>query len=627
MPNTRNNPTSGCDPTPHRPSGTTRKAFAAAAATRARCDPAYTNDDIAVRRHATFCQTLEAELDHALRGSGLDEFGIEYDRPLPLSAARRPSAHHTIRNAAVAKELATIRNTPTELLLKGIRPIDKTTTPRIFSLGEAVTDLRNILNEVDPAHIGLLKVEDANDTAQNNLEEAGNIPFMGMCIGDNAKVRRTSGVWKVGHVIDIGTSAGGTPFIKFRFTISTKVISAPSWDSHIRPLRDDANVSSRRPADLGTASCAPRLPTRVVTREADELKRAGAAKPRDWRKSHDEFAKRINDMIQDTLEKILGPQRKAHRDDDLAVLPAKPVEPSTRAILSTTPVKAPTIRSSNRASTSSKRATGGTGNFEGGYQPGETEGYVYWAAFATDDLRAPRCDRGSRGFPSPQKGARGPPQRDKRHWANRSYQVELPINDGEPPSQHLWNNHDGAGIKIMPQAPQVYENYNTMGTGTDPSLIIMISFMVQLITMNWATLGEYDWTFPALLFSAPPSFVRLQIAAAIHSGITGGKNIFYYCARGDHNHRSVMRWMPSYLRGDAGPTQTWRGSVSSSPMDTAGTVSGPARRAGVDGEGPAEERPVGRVAVHDPHPDGDMAPEGRPGRGGGGGAKVVEGVL
>jgi len=308
------------------------------------------------------------------------------------------------------------------------------------------------------------------------------------------------------------------PFIKFLFTISTKVIYAPSWDSHIRPLRDDANVSSRRPADLGTASCAPRLPTRVVTREADELKRAGAAKPRDWRKSHDEFAKRINDMIQDTLEKILGPrsvrpscasramiadalgERKAHRDDDLAVLPAKPVEPSSRAILPTTPVKAPTIGSSNRASPSSKRATGGTGNFRGGYQPDETEGYVYWAAFL-DDLRAPRSDRGSRGFPSLKKGARGPPQRDKRHWTNPSYRVALPINDGEPPSQHLWNNHDGAGINVMPLAPWVYGN-TTMGT--DPSLLIMILLMVQRTTVNWATFGGIRLDIPcfALLCSS-----------------------------------------------------------------------------------------------------------------------------
>ncbi|EJK58222.1 hypothetical protein THAOC_21672, partial [Thalassiosira oceanica] len=105
---------------------------------------------------------------------------------------------------------------------------------------------------------------------------------------------------------------------------------------------------------------------------------------------------------------------------------AKPVEPSSCATLPSTPVKAPTIGSSNRASPSSKRATGETGNFEGGYQPGETEGNVYWAASATNDLRAPRCDRGSRGFPSPKKGAHGPPQRDKRHWANPSYRVAPP---------------------------------------------------------------------------------------------------------------------------------------------------------------------------------------------------------
>ncbi|EJK57493.1 hypothetical protein THAOC_22455, partial [Thalassiosira oceanica] len=135
-------------------------------------------------------------------------------------------------------------------------------------LDKATTKLRNILDEVDPTHVGF-EVEDTNVAAHNNLEEAANIPFMGMYIGDYAKVRRTSGAWKVGRVIDTGTNAGGRPFIKFLFTISTKVIYAPAWDSHIRPLRDTANISSCRPADLGPASCAP--PTRVVTREADEL--------------------------------------------------------------------------------------------------------------------------------------------------------------------------------------------------------------------------------------------------------------------------------------------------------------------------------------------------------------------
>ncbi|EJK52953.1 hypothetical protein THAOC_27699, partial [Thalassiosira oceanica] len=266
---------------------------------------------------------------------------------------------------------------------------------------------------------------DTNDAAHNIPEEATIIPFMGMCIGDYAKVRRTSGVWKVGRVIDIGTSAGGLPFIKFRFTISTKVLSAPYWDSHVRPLRNAANVSMRRPADLGPASCAP--PTCVAMREADKLKVAGAEKPCDdatlQSSSYHEFMKRIDEMLQDTLKKVrmlteaLG-ERKAPCDD-LAVLTAKPVEPSSCAILPSTPIKAPTM-----------------GNFGGGYQPDETEGYVYWAAF-TDDLRAPRSDRGSRGFPSPKKGARGPPQRDKRHWANPSYRVALPIKDGEPPT-YVW---------------------------------------------------------------------------------------------------------------------------------------------------------------------------------------------
>ncbi|EJK51929.1 hypothetical protein THAOC_28854, partial [Thalassiosira oceanica] len=100
------------------------------------------------------------------------------------------------------------------------------------------------------------------------------------------------------------------------------------------------------------------------------------------------------------------------------------------------------------------------------------------------------------------KGACGPPQRDKRHWANPSYRVALPINDGEPPSQHLWNNHDGAGIKVMPMAPQVYGNYTTMGTGTDPSLLIMILLMVQRTTVNWATFGGIRLDIHSLLCSS-----------------------------------------------------------------------------------------------------------------------------
>ncbi|EJK57537.1 hypothetical protein THAOC_22408 [Thalassiosira oceanica] len=106
--------------------------------------------------------------------------------------------------------------------------------------------------------------------------------------------------------------------------------------------------------------------------------------------------------------------------------------------------------------------------------------------------------------PSGSSLASCPPQRDKRHWANQSYQVALPINDGEPPSQHLWNNHDGAGIKVMPMAPQVYGNYTTMGTGTDPSLLIMILLMVQRTTVNWATFGGIRLDIPcfALLCSS-----------------------------------------------------------------------------------------------------------------------------
>jgi len=87
-----------------------------------------------------------------------------------------------------------------------------------------------------------------------------------------------------------------------------------------------------------------------------------------------------------------------------------------------------------------------------------------------------------------------------RHTGSRS----PVINDGEPPSQHLWNNHDGAGITVMPLAPQVYGNYNTMGTGTDPSLLIMILLMVQRTTVNWATFGGIRLDIPcfALLCSS-----------------------------------------------------------------------------------------------------------------------------
>ena len=132
----------------------------------------------------------------------------------------------------------------------------------------------------------------------------------------------------------------------------------------------------------------------------------------------------------------------------------KLVPPSSRAILPT-PAKAPTIGSSNRASPSSKRATGGTGcRFGGNYQ--NDEGYVYWAS--SDNLRVTRSDRGSRGFPLPHKGACGPPHRDKCHWANPLYRVELAIDDSELPSPlrahsqdtpHQWYIHDGVDTKVM----------------------------------------------------------------------------------------------------------------------------------------------------------------------------------
>lgn len=110
-------------------------------------------------------------------------------------------------------------------------------------------------------------------------ESPENRGYLGLSIGDHVEVRRTTGDWKVGRVIDIGTPAGGLPFIKFRFTLSTKVIYAPHWGSYIRPLRDAAaaNVSSRRPTGSGPASFAS--PTRVATKDAEELERVEAEKP------------------------------------------------------------------------------------------------------------------------------------------------------------------------------------------------------------------------------------------------------------------------------------------------------------------------------------------------------------
>jgi len=52
--------------------------------------------------------------------------------------------------------------------------------------------------------------------------------------GEWVKVQRTSGTWERARVEEIGTPAGELPFIKFRFSkVTTKVIRAPSWDSHI----------------------------------------------------------------------------------------------------------------------------------------------------------------------------------------------------------------------------------------------------------------------------------------------------------------------------------------------------------------------------------------------------------
>ena len=57
---------------------------------------------------------------------------------------------------AFTKELTAIQNTPTELLLQGLSPFDKTIPrSRGFRLDEAVTDLKNILDAVDPPTLAL----------------------------------------------------------------------------------------------------------------------------------------------------------------------------------------------------------------------------------------------------------------------------------------------------------------------------------------------------------------------------------------------------------------------------------------------------------------------------------------
>ncbi|EJK61856.1 hypothetical protein THAOC_17579 [Thalassiosira oceanica] len=69
--------------------------------------------------------------------------------------------------------------------------------------------------------------------------------YLGLSIGDHAKVRRTSGKWSILRVIDLGTTVDGSPFITFRVskdpvqeTQVVKKIRAPFWDRLIRPLEE-----------------------------------------------------------------------------------------------------------------------------------------------------------------------------------------------------------------------------------------------------------------------------------------------------------------------------------------------------------------------------------------------------
>ncbi|EJK43928.1 hypothetical protein THAOC_37581, partial [Thalassiosira oceanica] len=102
--------------------------------------------------------------------------------------------------------------------------------------------------------------------------------------------------------------------------------------------------------------------------------------------------------------------------------------------------------------------------FGGDYQPDKTKGYVYWAAFTTQMTFVLRAAIGAAVASLRRKRAlvahlNGTSAIGRIHRTGLS---SPSIDDGEPPSQHLWNNNDGDGvdIKVMPLAPQVYGNYD-----------------------------------------------------------------------------------------------------------------------------------------------------------------------
>merc|ERR1719183_1345464 len=85
----------------------------------------------------------------------------------------------------------------------------------------------------------VVRPEDVVTTPVEGPARVPEVSYLGLSIGAHAKVRRSSGKWSVGCVIDLGTLADGTPFIEFRVSKETvKKIRAPWWDRLIRPLEE-----------------------------------------------------------------------------------------------------------------------------------------------------------------------------------------------------------------------------------------------------------------------------------------------------------------------------------------------------------------------------------------------------
>ncbi|EJK69990.1 hypothetical protein THAOC_08692 [Thalassiosira oceanica] len=110
-------------------------------------------------------------------------------------------------------------------------------TPVAESAAEAPSSL------AEPTPSPTEPVVPPEDVATTPVEGPACVPevcYLGLSLHDWAKVRRTSGAWEHGRVEELGTTAGGVPFIKFRVSKEiTKKIPAPSWDSRIRLAESD----------------------------------------------------------------------------------------------------------------------------------------------------------------------------------------------------------------------------------------------------------------------------------------------------------------------------------------------------------------------------------------------------